>query len=60
VIGRLDDGGRRFIATAADGATLALLESDQPFGARVRARSAGTGDSLRNTVSAGPARGGVS
>jgi acetyl-CoA C-acetyltransferase len=53
VIGTLDADGRRFIANAADDATLALLESDEPFGKRVRVRSSGTGDDLRNTVSAG-------
>lgn len=50
VIGRLDADGRRFIANATDDATLALLESDHPFGAPVRARS----DGQRNTVTLTP------
>jgi len=46
VIGRLDADDRRFIANATDEATLAVLESDDPFGARLQARS----DGQRNTV----------
>jgi acetyl-CoA C-acetyltransferase len=51
VIGRLDAGGQRFVASADQGDTglLDLLTAEEPVGARVYARSFGTGN--RVTVS---------
>jgi acetyl-CoA C-acetyltransferase len=51
VIGRLDDGGQRFVASGdqRDTGLLDLLTSEEPVGARVYARSFGTGN--RVTVS---------
>jgi acetyl-CoA C-acetyltransferase len=54
VIGRLDAGGRRFVARARDGdeEMLALLGSEQPVGQRVFTRSSGSG----NRVTTAPGR----
>jgi acetyl-CoA C-acetyltransferase len=49
VIGRLEADDRRFIAKGEDDALLGLLTSGEPIGARVYARSFGTGN--RVTVS---------
>jgi acetyl-CoA C-acetyltransferase len=44
VVGRLDDDGRRFVARAADDEALALLETEEPVGARVVVRSGEDGN----------------
>ncbi|HLH81752.1 MAG TPA: acetyl-CoA acetyltransferase [Trebonia sp.] len=44
VIGRLEAGGRRFVAMGDDDELLGLLTSGEPFGARVYARSFGMGN----------------
>ena len=46
VIGRLDAGGRRFIAKGDDEALLGLLTSEEPIGARVYTRSFGIGNKV--------------
>jgi acetyl-CoA C-acetyltransferase len=49
VIGRLEAGGRRFIARGEDAALLDLLTRGEPIGARVYARSSGTGNRVTVT-----------
>ncbi len=44
VIGRLEGGGGRFLAKAADDATIALLEADQPIGERIYVTPFGYGN----------------
>ena len=44
VVGRLEHDGRRFLATAAEEATVELLSTGEPIGTRVYARSFGTGN----------------
>ncbi|MEW9551894.1 acetyl-CoA acetyltransferase [Nonomuraea sp. NPDC050783] len=56
VIGRLEADGRRFLATADDDRTLDLLSTGEPFGQRVHARSADSGNRVAVTT-AGPPRG---
>jgi acetyl-CoA C-acetyltransferase len=46
VIGRLDAGGRRFVARGDDEELLGLLTAEEPVGARVYARSAPTGNKV--------------
>jgi acetyl-CoA C-acetyltransferase len=50
VIGRLEADGRRFIANGDDTALLDLLTMGEPGGARVYARSSGTGNRVTVTV----------
>jgi len=52
VIGRLDAGGRRFVASGDDEELLGLLTAEEPVGTRVYARSFATG----NRVTAGEER----
>ena len=52
VIGRLDAGGRRFVASGDDEELLGLLTAEEPAGTRVYARSFATG----NRVTAGEER----
>ncbi len=49
VIGRLEADGRRFIARGEDAALLDLLTRGEPIGARVYARSFGTGNRVTVT-----------
>ncbi|MCK2218814.1 acetyl-CoA acetyltransferase [Actinomadura sp. ATCC 31491] len=51
VVGRLEAGGRRFLATTADGDddTLGLLSTGEPIGRRVYARSFGSGNRVAVT-----------
>jgi acetyl-CoA C-acetyltransferase len=50
VIGRLDAGGRRFVASGDDEELLGLLTAEEPVGARVYARSSGTGNKVTTSA----------
>lgn len=44
VVGRLDGDGRRFVARAADAEALALLETEEPVGARIAVQTVDQGN----------------
>jgi len=54
VVGRLDAGGRRFVAKGGDDDLLALLASAEPVGARVYIRSFGIGNIVTATEERSP------